>query len=106
MPTDFTYHDLRASRSSTDISLLFPGWQSSGERMVILSPHDDDALLGAGYLTEAAQQAGGEVWVVIVCDGRAGYSTPEERETIVATREKETLDAYVELGVPAERIVR
>ena len=101
-----TFCDLRAGTTSRDISLLFPGWKAGDERVVIISPHDDDAALGAGYVALAAQQAGGEVWVAICCDGRAGYSNPADKETIVATRRKETIEAHAALGIPAERVVR
>ncbi len=101
-----TYYDLRAGTRSRDISLLFPSWQPGDERVAILSPHDDDAALGAGYLALAAQEAGGEVWVLICCDGSAGYSHPDEKETIVATRRQETRAAYELLGIPSERVVR
>ena len=101
-----TYYDLRAGTRSRDISLLFPGWKAGDEQVAIVSPHDDDAALGAGYLTLAAQEAGGRVWVLICCDGSGGYSTPEEKDTIVAVRRQETVAAHKELGIPAERIVR
>ncbi len=101
-----TYYDLRAGTRSRDISLLFPGWKAGDEQVAIVSPHDDDAALGAGYLALAAQEAGGQVWVLICCDGSGGYSTPEERDTIVAVRRQETVAAHEELGIPAERIVR
>ncbi len=100
------YYDLRAGVRGDHISLLFPGWQPGEERVAILSPHDDDAVLGAGYLALAAAQAGGQVWVLICCDGRGGYSRVEEKETIIAVRRQETLAAYGLLDIPAERVVR
>jgi hypothetical protein len=102
----FAYYNLDRSEASDDIDLLFPGWQPGDERVVVLSPHDDDGLLGAGYAVQAAQANGGEVYLLILCDGSAGYSTPEERETIVATRRAETLAAYRALGLDAGHIWR
>lgn len=101
-----SYFDLERGVHSNDISLLFPGWQEGDERIAVLCPHDDDGLLGAGYAIIAAQANGGVVYIFIYCNGCAGFSTPEEKETIVATRRQETLAAYAELGIAAENIIR
>jgi LmbE family N-acetylglucosaminyl deacetylase len=103
---DFTYYDLRRQTRSTDIDLLFPGWHGEEECLAVLSPHDDDALLGAGYAILAALAAGARVYVIIFCDGRAGYSTPDERTTIVARRRAETEAAYRALGLPDGNVLR
>ncbi|MCD6290358.1 MAG: PIG-L family deacetylase [Anaerolineae bacterium] len=102
----FSYYDLQLGTASGDISLLFPDWRAGDERLVVLSPHDDDALLGAGYAIQAAQSNGGEVYILILCDGSAGYSSPEEKETIVSTRRAETLAAYRVLGLDEEHVLR
>jgi len=102
----FTYFDFQRMTRSHDIALLFPGWQPDDERVVVLSPHDDDALLGAGYLIQAAHANGGEVYLLILCDGSAGYSTPEEKDTIVAVRRGETVAAYGILGLDEAHILR
>lgn len=102
----FEFYDLRAGTRSEDISLLFPGWGVGDERVVVFSPHDDDAVLGAGYAILAAQAAGAEVYVFIFSDGRLGYSTLEEKETIVYRRRAETVRAYEVLGVAESHIVR
>ncbi len=101
-----TYYDLRAGTSSREIALLFADWRPGEERVAILSPHDDDAALGAGYLALAAQEAGGEVWVLICCRGCAGYSSPAEKETIVEVRRRETLASCELLGIPGGRVLR
>ena len=99
MSDEYRFYDLRRQVGSPDISLLLPEWQDGRERVLVLSPHDDDALLGAGYLMLACLARGADVHVCIFCDGRAGYSQPEQRETIVATRRQETLAAYKALGL-------
>lgn len=83
---------------SDRIDLLFPGWEK-GEKVAFLSPHDDDALLGAGYLIKAVVESGGIPLVFIFCKGDAGYSSVEEKATIIKTRKKETIEAYKKLGV-------
>jgi len=100
------YYDLQQRIASEEIDLLFPGFDPASEHVVVFSPHDDDAILGAGYLIHALQDLRCPVTVLIFCDGRAGYSTPEEADTIVERRRAETLSAYGVLGLKPERIVR
>ena len=87
------------------LEVLFPGWDGPNERLCVYSPHDDDALLGAGYAICAALESGAEVHLFIVCNGDCGYSTPQEKDTIVARRHAETLNCYRVLGIPEENIV-
>jgi hypothetical protein len=100
----FRYYDLRAGRGSHDINVLFPDWSPEDERLLVVSPHDDDALLGAGYAIAAAQEEGGVAHVAICCDGSAGYSRVEDRETIVEVRRRESMAAYGAFGIPAGRV--
>jgi LmbE family N-acetylglucosaminyl deacetylase len=90
--------DFPSLRRSQRIDLIFPGW-AQGENVAFYSPHDDDAALGAGYLIQAVAENGGHPVLLIFCRGDAGYSTPEAKRTIVATRKKEAARAYGELGV-------
>jgi len=94
-----------ASRKSGDMDVLFPGWKGADERVCVYSPHDDDAIIGAGYAMRAALDAGAEVHVIVACDGACGYSTPDEKAGIVARRRKETLDCYRTFGVPEENVL-
>ena len=100
----YDYLDVRTERFG-DIETLFPGWQPGDERLCVYSPHDDDAILGAGYAMRAAMDAGAEVYVIIVCSGDCGYSTIEEKDTIVERRHRETVNVYKAFGVPEENIL-
>ena len=93
------------NRSWGGLETLFPGWSGAEESVCVYSPHDDDAILGAGYAMRAAAAAGARVTLVIVCDGACGYSTPEEKDGIVARRQKETLDCYRALGLRDEDVI-
>lgn len=95
--------DFRQELWTKSLELFFPGWQK-GEKVAFLSPHDDDVLLGAAYLLLATREAGGVPLILIYCQGDAGYSHVEEKETIVLTRRKETVEAYGKLGVREEEI--
>ncbi len=102
---NYTYYDTNAGSASNDINAIFPGF-GENEVLAVMSPHDDDAVIGAGYAMLAARDAGAEVYVVIFCRGDAGYSTVEEKTTIEAVREKETFDCYERLGIPKDHILR
>lgn len=85
------------------INVLFPGWKK-GERVAFLSPHDDDAILGAGHLILATLRSEGFPYVLVFCRGDAGYSTPAEKKGIVQKRRREAVRAYGRLGVKAQNI--
>lgn len=95
--------DFRSLQKSKTINLLFPGWEE-GETAVFLSPHDDDVLLGAGYLLKAVNAHNGTSFILIFCSGDAGYSFPEEKDTITQRRRQEAIQAYGMLGVKEENI--
>jgi LmbE family N-acetylglucosaminyl deacetylase len=102
---DFIYYDLSKGCKSDDINLVFNGWCGGDERVAFLSPHDDDALLGAGYLILAALENRGEPYIVIYCDGRGGYSRVDLKDRIVSIRRLESVNAYKRLGVKEENIL-
>lgn len=101
----YSYVNTNTKTISTDLSAIFPGWDGANERLMVYSPHDDDAILGAGYAMRAAIEDGAEVHICIVCSGNAGYSTVEERDTIVEKRRAETIACYEAFGIPQERIL-
>ncbi len=95
-----TFFDLQNRTRHDGIDAIFPGWEGAGETVVILVPHDDDLVLGAGYLVEAVQQAGGRVGAILFCNGCAGYSTPELAPTIVDVRRAEMEASLAALDIP------
>ena len=92
------YVDFINLQKSGRIRLLFPGWKK-GEGVAFFSPHDDDALLGAGYLILGAIKSGGLPSVFVFCRGDAGYSTLGEKKGIILRRKREAINAYGLLGV-------
>jgi len=102
----FIYYDLDKELKSEDINLIFEDWRGEDERIVVLSPHDDDALLGAGYLLLAALSEGCEPYIFIFCDGRGGYSKVEDKDRIVSVRRVESRNAYKKLGIKEDNIIR
>ena len=101
----FRYYDLNSRLRSDEIATLFPGW-CNDEVVLVLAPHDDDAVLGPGFAIAAAQACGAAVHVLIFHDGSAGYATDDQRSGIVKQRREETLRALRRLDVPAENIHR
>ena len=71
---------------------------------VIVSPHDDDLVLGMGMTIAAAVAEGIQVHALIVSDGRMGYADPSHKATIVATRKSEALQSLAELGIKQENV--
>ncbi|NLN82721.1 MAG: PIG-L family deacetylase [Clostridiales bacterium] len=100
------YVNLRTETFSENINLLFPDWEQGNERIAVFSPHDDDALIGAGYAMAAAMDEGAEVYVVVFCQGDCGYKNPDEKDSIVRIREKENLAALTSFDIPEKNIFR
>ena len=70
---------------------------------LVIAPHDDDTMLGAGGAIAAAVAAGIEVHVCTVTDGRMGWWQPEDAANLVTTRQEELRASLDVLGVPSER---
>lgn len=102
----FAFYDLRNGEKSTEIEFLFPGWKPGDERVAVFSPHDDDGVLGPGYLVQALPELGGEAYIIIFCNGSGGYSQIEQKHLITALRSRETARAYERIGISEERIYR
>ncbi|WP_427366467.1 PIG-L deacetylase family protein [Candidatus Caldatribacterium saccharofermentans] len=103
---EFVFYNLWERKRSLEIETVFPSWVGKEEVIAVLSPHDDDALLGAGYILQAAQYFGAEVYIVIACNGCGGYTTLEEKNSIVDIRKEETVKAYSRIGIPEDHIIR
>ena len=101
----FTYCNTDTRSASDSIEALFPNWQGEKEALAVFSPHDDDAIIGAGYAMAAAKANGASVYVYVMCNGNGGYSDPALKDTISEIRRKETLDAYRAIGVPDENVI-
>lgn len=74
------------------------------ETWLFVSPHDDDLAIGAGLWMQSAAQAGIDVQVLVVTDGRMGYCTLEQRDSISQIRRRETFESFEVLGIPQAQI--
>lgn len=111
MLEEYTFYDVYGDRIEiypdelTKYPKKFGEFIPKEEKIVFLSPHDDDAILWSGYLLRYFVQEGAEVIVVILCDGSAGYYSVEDKDKIVGVRLSEALEAYTSLGVKKENII-
>ncbi|MHA1273170.1 MAG: PIG-L deacetylase family protein [Promethearchaeota archaeon] len=100
------FYDFQKEIKSTNIELLFPDWKGEKENIVIFSPHDDDAILGAGYCLLCCLENHANIYIIIFHDGSAGYTNIKFKNRIVEIRRKETINAYKVLGISEKNIIR
>ena len=75
--------------------------------VLMVVPHPDDEVLGAGALIATLRREGISVTVIAATDGENAYDTAEEeRVQLRATREREQTAALDSLGVSSEQIRR
>lgn len=89
---------------STSLGKVMRSSDITKERWLFVSPHDDDACIGAGLWLQAALQAGVDVRLLVVTDGRMGYCDPAQKDTIIETRRVETHDSCEKLGLDEEHV--
>ena len=79
-------------------------WPPQGP-IVLVAPHPDDELLGAGATLAAASDAGTEVRVVATTDGEMSHPhlSAAGRDRMVDRRLAETTAAYTAAGIRANR---
>lgn len=77
---------------------------SGKETWLLVSPHDDDLVIGAGLWMQAAVEAGVDVQILVVTDGRMGYCTLEQRDRITDIRRAETYESFDLLGIKENQI--
>jgi LmbE family N-acetylglucosaminyl deacetylase len=71
----------------------------------MISPHDDDAVLGTGLLIQLAKRENVPVHILIVTDGRMGYCSEGEKDSIAEIRREESYKCYQSLGIPKKNII-
>ncbi len=79
-------------------------WKQEKECFLFVSPHDDDVVIGGALLILAALKMKVPVHVAIVTDGRMGYCTDEQKDSIVDIRREETYASLRSLGVKKRNI--
>jgi LmbE family N-acetylglucosaminyl deacetylase len=90
--------------TTSRIAELLDDWRGAAETWLFVSPHDDDIVLGGGLVFQAGIAEGAQVHAAVVTDGRMGYCRLDQRDSIVAVREKEARDSFAVLGLPPDRL--
>ena len=72
--------------------------ESLGGTLVVVSPHDDDGIMGTGGLLYNLSQRKIKTYVLIMTDGSLGYSKLEQKNNIRQIRREEAKKAYKMLG--------
>src|SRR5687767_9928673 len=107
MSTTFQFtrlQDGKKQRLATLKDAIGMNAQGGRETWLFVSPHDDDLVIGAGLWMQAAVQAGVDVQVLDVTDGRMGYCTLEQRGNIADIRKAETCESFEILGVARDKV--
>jgi LmbE family N-acetylglucosaminyl deacetylase len=86
------------------IGSVLSDWQSHSEGFLVLTPHDDDAVMGMGMALSHIAEQKLPLTLAIVTDGRLGYTTREEQKNISEIRYKETLRSCELLGLAPSQI--
>ena len=73
---------------------------------LVVSPHDDDIVLGLGLTSALAHTQGISVHVAVATDGALGYVQLAERAGLVGTRKRELVASMRELGLPEAALHR
>jgi len=92
------------SHRSSSFSEIFTDWNPGKESFLLFAPHDDDSAISLALLIGEARRQSIPVRIVVVTDGRNGYVSLRDKDTIVERRMEETFASYAVLGVPAPDI--
>jgi len=107
MPEEFEFVRLVGNerRVGSLLASVSRHWQLGKEHFLMISPHDDDAVLGAGLLIQLAKREKVPVHILIVTDGSMGYCSVDEKDKIAEIRRNESFECYQTLGIPKKNIV-
>jgi LmbE family N-acetylglucosaminyl deacetylase len=98
-----TFHYARRSankvRRYDSLEGITGGDDVAGETWLFACPHDDDVAIGGGLWMKAACEAGVDVHLLAATDGRMGYCTADQRDTITQIRQAELIESCQRLGL-------
>jgi len=103
-PFEFTRLEKGERKHTPTLAQAVGSKNAKQDRWLFVSPHDDDACIGAGLWIQAALASGAGVDLLVVTDGRMGYCQSENRNTIIETRRMETYDSCATLGVDQQHV--
>ncbi|MDH5401895.1 MAG: PIG-L family deacetylase [Candidatus Heimdallarchaeota archaeon] len=68
--------------------------QLLGDRILFISAHDDDSLIGCGGLISNLINLNKEIYTIIFTDGSLGYTRESDKNEIVERRKRECIEIY------------
>ena len=68
--------------------------QALGKSVVVISPHDDDGIIGCGGLLSDLSHGNSRTCVLIMTDGSLNYRSTQEKDAIKEIRHREAESAY------------
>ena len=83
-----------------------PHWKPSEAPILLIAPHPDDEILGAGGLIAAQRERGVDVSVVAVTDGEHAYPDSPGSAELGVIRCAEQTAALQRVGVSPDKIIR
>lgn len=92
-------------RTGPTLASVSRHWQKGKERFLFVSPHDDDAVIGAGLLMQLLELENIPIHILVVTDGSMGYCSLEEKDKIAEIRHEEALKCYESLGIAKENVI-
>ncbi|MDR0336082.1 MAG: PIG-L family deacetylase [Planctomycetaceae bacterium] len=104
MTIQFDRRNGQETISSANPAEIWSNWQNEKEVWLFIAPHDDDIVSGAGLTFLAALQHKIEIFAAVISNGRMGYCTHEQRQTIARVRREETRASFSYLGLPQEKL--
>jgi LmbE family N-acetylglucosaminyl deacetylase len=104
MTIQFDRRNGQETISSANPADIWSPWQHEKESWLFIAPHDDDIVCGAGLTFLAALQHKINVFAAVISNGRMGYCTHEQRQTITQIRREETQTSFAYLGLPQENL--
>ena len=92
------------AQRSASFADIFTDWKPGKESFLLFAPHDDDSAISLALLISEARRQNIPVRIVVVTDGRNGYVSLRDKDSIIERRMEETYTSYAMLGVPASDI--
>ena len=76
------------------------------DKVLVLAPHPDDDVIGAGGLIKSLADDGAKIKVVYFTDGSKSNRSAKFSESLIEKRQKESREAGVILGIGEQKFLR
>lgn len=94
-----SYYQRALQRKTREITI-----QELGKNAVLFAPHQDDETLGCGATLIKKREAGAQVAVVFMTDGRQSHASFLPADKIIPIRRAEAIEACQSLGIDPQAV--